>query len=841
MRNQLAFIAALLLLPVVAGAPHPDFPGFAVPIDTSSLVGGSLTVDDDAVYERVWFSEDGGSWEPLNLSGPAWFEGGVWLRDGSASLPSFSDGVGYVVVYSCSYDGVWDCHGGWQLHVVNSSGCGSLVCDDGDVSTLDSCVDGVCLNDPWQPVAQPNLSVELADAPLLNLTESLGGPDAVKNGRPRFVPNPDGSWDAIIIYYESYMTRKEAVIHDFGTGETVIQPLSQNVYDHRREIVDMLNDTRYMFHLVPHYWAAGKLFIDVSSNYRLAVLAYDPVENAFVHLSYPFGYADASEYRESFMGLGDDGMLYGLGWPADASSFAAYRVDPVTYEIVMYPGFGPANPNRRGIYGEFVIDGEWLYAGVGQSPWHLVAFNTRTEEGRLLATTEPLQEDLVDLVALKGGARGSLEHVVSVEGVSDFNATRFEFWLDNGMIYPREGDIPPWSDEPAELKEEGFSWDRQTGCSAGTNHWGDFVPSTEPPEIDLDSLVPDPWGRVELRYRPRGSDEEWSTLRYTVERYPQVNRHMTEVNDTHIYATAAGYGQHLLYDLQEEVLVDKVDVLGLSPRSIASFGDKVYVSGYASSRVYEADIGRPFGVDNPSLLAVIGGEDGSDTHSPVAGTFVGADGWIYNGGITYNREREGGGFGWYDPATGSVGGIFDPEFTPDRIFWGCGSDANRYLLFSTKHSADPDIDGKISCWDTSTHEIVYEVSSPGAQTPGPLAEVFPGLVIGHTRGVADAESGQLYGLVAARGEVLWRKEVPEPPITGFREIDNHRYSFRTGPDGRVWAFFGDVLVRIDPDDAEVHVVGRLPPGYGPAQLAFAGGGVYMAGAHNLIRLEGVSP
>jgi len=273
---------------------------------------------------------------------------------------------------------------------------------------------------------------------------------------------------------------------------------------------------------------------------------------------------------------------------------------------------------------------------------------------------------------------------------------------------------------------------------------------------------------------------------------------------------------------------------------MALLGDKLYLCGYPSSRLYEFDLERPFTLDgvggdekvqNPRLVSVLA--DHSDTHSPFAGTAVGADGLVYAAGSTYGRRRDGGGMGWYDPRTGQAGGIWKP-FTPYRVFWMTTASDQRYILLSTK--ADPVI-GKLFCWDTKQKKLVYEVEPPGEQTPGPLAEALPGLVIGYTKR-GDSTAGRLYGFRAETGEVLWTKDVPDPPITSVSSVRRHAYSFCTGPDGYIWAFMGKMLVRIRPQDAYIEVLGSLSAG-DVGQLAFAGGRVYMAGGASLKVIEGV--
>jgi len=89
----------------------------------------------------------------------------------------------------------------------------------------------------------------------------------------------------------------------------------------------------------------------------------------------------------------------------------------------------------------------------------------------------------------------------------------------------------------------------------------------------------------------------------------------------------------------------------------------------------------------------------------------------------------------------------------------------------------------------------------------------------------------LKGRWASDGEILWKKPVPNGPVTGQSRIRRHAYAFRRGPDGYIRANFAEVLVRIDPTNAKIIPVGRLPEA--PRQIAFAGGEVYVAGAGTL--------
>jgi hypothetical protein len=167
-----------------------------------------------------------------------------------------------------------------------------------------------------------------------------------------------------------------------------------------------------------------------------------------------------------------------------------------------------------------------------------------------------------------------------------------------------------------------------------------------------------------------------------------------------------------------------------------------------------------------------------------------------------------------------------------RIFWMANAADARYIILSSKSSEV----GKLFVWDTRAHDFRHRVDPPrGATRPGPIAEALPGLVMGHT--VDANEVSLLYGFDPASGKILWTKPVPSPPVTAFSLVRRQAYSFRRGSDGFIWSFFDNTLVRIDPRNAHVAAIGRLPSGARPAQLAFAHGNVYLAGGPQLRRIE----
>jgi hypothetical protein len=666
----------------------------------------------------------------------------------------------------------------------------------------------------WKPVEQPDLAEKLEEAPQLELENVAPPPERCWVGhRPYLVPNPDGkSWDMLFPYYNTYGGEQEVVIHDFGTGQTRKQILSG------RKGESVLTKERIDFHMQPSYYADGKLVFEMYG--PVVFVVYDPAKDAFVHGVKPFG----DDVVNGRCVLGEDGMIYGVGWPKDKSGFVAHRFNPKTYEAERFETFGPPNGNRRELYREVKMSGDWIYAAVGAQPWHLIAFNFTTGEGRLLATTEAIIGDsnTIGMARVQGGLNGHIRNAASVAGIDDFDREEFKYWLHDGKIHRRTGDIPPWLDSPVErVQGPRFDWDREFQV------WPrDFVPPSPAPFIPTDSGAPGAAGHVDLPYR-LGGQKELKSLQYKVKMYPGEVKLLAEVNDHVLFATDSGYGQHVFYDLRTR----EIERIGgtVSPYSLGFLRDRLYVSGYPGSQIVEYDFTRPLGLKqkdpNPKRL----GHPASDTHIPLGGTVGGADRRVYNGGTTAGRRRIGGGLGWYDTETRTLGGM---PLEGHRVFWMASAARARYIVLSSKCEDH----GQLFVWDTQTHSFRHRVDPPqGATRPGPIVEELPSLVLGHT---VDAEGAPLlYGFEPTSGKILWTKPVPSPPVTAFSLVRRQAYSFRRGPEGFVWSFLDNTLVRIDPRNAHVAAVGRLPGGSRPAQLAFAQGKMFLAGGSHLRRIK----
>jgi hypothetical protein len=95
----------------------------------------------------------------------------------------------------------------------------------------------------------------------------------------------------------------------------------------------------------------------------------------------------------------------------------------------------------------------------------------------------------------------------------------------------------------------------------------------------------------------------------------------------------------------------------------------------------------------------------------------------------------------------------------------------------------------------------------------------------------------------AKGEVLFTKDLPSPVSTDdhwphWLDPSYEYHAFALGPDGFVWTYLKDVLVRINPTDARVHVIGKIDPVGWPT---FVGRDLYLSGHEQLRRIRNIAP
>ena len=176
-------------------------------------------------------------------------------------------------------------------------------------------------------------------------------------------------------------------------------------------------------------------------------------------------------------------------------------------------------------------------------------------------------------------------------------------------------------------------------------------------------------------------------------------------------------------------------------------------------------------------------------------------------------------------------------------------DGKRFVISTTKaadelNNNQAPKEAKLFVYDVNAQKIAREiVPVTKARTTGLIVEVAPGRLLGlTTSGVESGKQGILYGVEVSTGEVLFRKPLPSPVSIDeywphWVDPSYEYWGLVRGPDGFIWTYLKNVLVRIDPKDASVHVVGKIDPvGYS----TFVGKDLYLSGSEQLRRIRRIA-
>jgi hypothetical protein len=554
---------------------------------------------------------------------------------------------------------------------------------------------------------------------------------------------------------------------------------------------------------------------------------------------------------------GPDGRIYGTG--TRDNRVGLYIYDPKLGKVVK--DFGPVGPSHpNGAWSRYVmgVDDTHAYIASGMIPaWYLVAVNL--ESGAEKVLLESPTERVMDIIESFPGAYA---RVPQDGGVPDK-----EYWLYHGEVIPRTNDAPPW---PRQVSP----WDK-----AGPK-----------PEVYFDQIDPDSEGNATLWYRSRedvgkargegvsplsasargeeqGQDAlataGWQSVRLEgVPSYPHRINPMSVLPDGRLYGTGDDYAGVFVFDPR----TDQTTILGprpgLAPYTQIVCGDKLYSSGYSGGHLFVYDPARPWTLsrggppghpaldqaDARSNPRYLGDFDRTTRVGLMHSSALGADGRIYFGGFGL-RHYTGGGFGWYDPQAQKMDGFWKP-LSGYAVQWIAPAMDGRLIVISTIRAADELNDNRapeearLFVYDVNGKKIVREiVPVPKGRTTGLVVEVRSGRLLGLTSNPRQARAGILYGVEVTTGEVSFTRDLPSPV-----SIDDHwphwvdpSYEYNAfvhGPDGFVWTYLRDVLVRIDPKNASVHVVGRIDPVGWPA---FVGDDLYLSGPEQLRRIRNIAP
>lgn len=641
---------------------------------------------------------------------------------------------------------------------------------------------------------------DLTQAPELQV-QSLGIPvQTMRLYQQVTVAHPDGSGHDLLLFYHDHSVGLpcQAVTIDLVSGEVrQSQPAPAGA---------------------PWRFATGRDGREFMGHYGSAALwIYDPTTKAldFVESGIP----DVGTV--SSIACGTDGMVY-CGTTPKVKTF---RYDPATGEFRDYGIQGP--PREYLGYGYTIAaDDTHVYTASGKIPWYIVACNTATGEQQCIV--EGTQADYIEVKQERYGCVGV--HIIN-HGRPD--QQRVEYWLYQGRAIPKQpGDAPPWP-----------------------------VPEEQPPaaarlpRMVLDRADPGPDGKAEVWWLPaevtppaevpEGATAEslgWRAARFQITVSPSQIRRVREMPDGRIIGSGSNYQDFFVHD-PASGQTTTMGKIPLSHYATAFAGGKVYLVGYPSTPVYEYDPALPWtpGRGSPLAPAPAIDQPGSNPrrlvylnqhiqthHGYMAVT--GADGRIYVGAHA-ERACVGGGLGWWDPATQTAGGVREPWFELHDIAGLAAVHSGRWIVYGSRTVKDPATgqiapEAKLFVYDTESGTVVRDFAPlPGRQSTGPLEAVGETLVMGLAPKSGE-QPATVFVADVATGEVLRQRDLP----------GERRGAFRAGPDGSVWTFLDDVLVRIAPETLEVTPVGRLAE---PGDFAFAGKDLYLAGTPELRCVRGV--
>ncbi len=704
-----------------------------------------------------------------------------------------------------------------------------------ELSVLDAgdrVVRNLAADEPWQAAEQPQLRKALEDAPTLQY-ESLGEPARGVNVWERWmVPNHDGkTWDVLQIYFKEYYGPTWLYAVDLGTRQVKKQRLADG---HQFYLSGRALGFDGMYYIATPF----------NRTWSMGMFVYDPETNT------------VEERGEIVSGLGGevrplvtgpDGRIYGTG--TRGNRVGLYIYDPKLKKVVK--DFGPVGPSHpNGAWSRYVmgVDDTHAYIASGMIPaWYLLAVNLVTGEEQVLL--ESPTEQVMDIVDSFPGAWA----IVPQAG----GAPRKEYWLYHGKAIPKTNDTPPWSSQAS-------PWDK----------------ARPRPEVYFDQIDPDEQGNAVLWYRSRedavtaqkdpSKDDPhgmgWRSVRLEgVESYPHRINPMSLLPDGLLYGTGDDYAGVFVFDPR----TDQTTILGprpgLAPYTQIVCGGKLYSSGYSGGHLFVYDPMRPWTLSkggppgHPALNQAdarsnpryLGDFDRTTRVGLMHSSALGADGRIYFGGFGL-RHYTGGGFGWYDPKARKMGGFWKP-LSGYAVHWVTPAMGGRLIIISTSRAADELNDNrspqeaKLFVYDVGEKKIVREITPIAeGRTTGLITEVAPGRLLGLMMETAKGKTegtGLLYGVDITTGKVLFRKALPWPVGTdpywphwvdpSYEILDLVR-----GPEGFLWTYLKDVLVRINPKDVSVHVVGKIKQ---PGWPTFIGNDVYFSGSEQLRLIRDIIP
>lgn len=672
---------------------------------------------------------------------------------------------------------------------------------------------------PWIPARQ-NVEAAINAAPKRPVEDLLEPVHTVRYDGDKnliWAPNPDGkTWDVLPIYFSDYGGKSTVPIIDLGSGELKVNNYPRGLG----------------WHLAPDVLAPnGKVYISMVNRGHVSIAIYDPAKNELNLDAIPVPEHVRGETHPLIRST--DGMIFAGGGHSD-QSVACIMIDPKTGAVTDFGACGPRHSPHNAYNYYMGADDTHVYIASGKVPWYLLAVDRKTKQTTTLAKTNTSG----GLVQVNQDVHGVIAYVRTGDG-----SKPQLYWCHKGKLVPKSNPCP---------------WGK-----TGTD-WEKALPPK--PEIYTERIVPEQgqqaefWAKQTIRgVTPDPKYRGWSRFSYDVPLYALGSDRLIEMPDGRIFGTAGSYAGHYIFDPKtgKSMYMGKT---GLSHYATVIHDNKIWLSGYPSSKLYMFDCAKPWNVrtqgdgpgkalpppeapgNNPRLLGRLGE---SGCHK-MYGAAAGASGHLYFGG-RWMRTGNNGGFGWWDPKTNKEAGIWKP-FSAHQITFLCAAGEGKYIVISTLGIKDTILktptpkEGKLFIFDDAKKQIVREITVvEGVRGPGPIVWAGGNRVMGWTNDPSDDQKSILYGADVEKGEVAWKMSLPYklPVVIGSNQEEG--WDFRLGPDGRLWTFMGKdgkTLVRIDPRTAKIEPVAVVTRG---GRLAFSSSDIYLSGTTHIRRIRGVVP
>ena len=608
--------------------------------------------------------------------------------------------------------------------------------------------------------------------------ESLGAPvRASRTWASALAPNRRGGWNFITQSFELYTSAPtEFVVVDLERGTASIREGTPQRY------------TNANFKAGSELRAPnGRVFLPGVEN---SVAYYDPTDETVKELGSLLPPGDDKVFYQGV--IGPDGIVY-LGTQSNKLP-TIVRLDPATLKARTIGKVGRDRKTYSYAY-EMAVDPPWIYVTVGQNPWELAAIHIATGESRILAT-----RDERAFMSLETKADGIVATLITNLGQP--NESRQTVWCTNGAIsktQPRKR-----VKQPAKK-----------------------VPTA--PEVDLSAANPDSNGIGRIRWRPRGSTEQFREVQFKVEHVtPVALESLLALPDGSVLGNARQYHGFFRYTPKTSKF-ELYGAHGPSGGARAVLDGIAYITGYPKALLYAYDPTKAWTSTVASENAALRDEPIPDVNPRRLGNFRDS-GAHYAAFLVPSRERlffagrrerdgDGGGVGYYEPTRRMFSGHFKDLATLDPAGLVVLDD----LVVYAGKSRERGRDAQLVIYDRELHELA-RVAPRASLTSAGLIYVTPtpGVIVG----------------ISERDKVLYRYDVRAHKLLTSVTLDGQiGASTRRASDGTIWIVIDNTLARIDSKSlllTRFGEPGSIPEG--AANLTWQGDDLYMTVGPELRRV-----